>query len=125
MIVLSCLLPTLLHNFTSFVYCFSRKSGKDNPLKCTYVLPDGVTHTKGYVKDVDEAQRFLNLQNGNSIMALEGKKTADGQDDSERTEERRKINLNKNVVQNLISEEVVKFEANFAIYVLVPCRSLT
>ncbi|KAG0487531.1 hypothetical protein HPP92_009626 [Vanilla planifolia] len=37
---------------------------KDNPFRCTYVLPDGITHTRGFVKDVDEAQRFLSLTDG-------------------------------------------------------------
>ncbi|KAG6480361.1 actin-related protein 6-like isoform X2 [Zingiber officinale] len=39
----------------------ARRSGKQNPFKCTYVLPDGIEHTKGYVKDFDEAQRYLSL----------------------------------------------------------------
>ncbi|XP_042437907.1 actin-related protein 6-like [Zingiber officinale] len=39
----------------------ARRGGKQNPFKCTYVLPDGIEHTKGYVKDFDEAQRYLSL----------------------------------------------------------------
>ena len=30
-------------------------------IKSTYVLPDGVTHTKGYVKDPQSAKSFLTL----------------------------------------------------------------
>lgn len=29
--------------------------------RCNYVLPDGITHTKGFVKDPDEANRYLSL----------------------------------------------------------------
>ncbi|KAK7327725.1 hypothetical protein VNO77_21814 [Canavalia gladiata] len=39
----------------------SRKSGKENLLRCTYVLPDGVTYTKGFVKYPDQARRYLAL----------------------------------------------------------------
>ncbi|KAK9098891.1 hypothetical protein Syun_025936 [Stephania yunnanensis] len=40
------------------------KQGKNNKFKCTYVLPDGVTHTKGFVKDWDEAKRYLYSADG-------------------------------------------------------------
>ncbi|KAL0451884.1 UNVERIFIED_CONTAM: Actin-related protein 6 [Sesamum latifolium] len=32
----------------------ARKPGKDNMFRCTYVLPDGVTYMKGFVKDPNE-----------------------------------------------------------------------
>ncbi|KAK9130871.1 hypothetical protein Sjap_011358 [Stephania japonica] len=49
------------------------KQGKSNKFKCTYVLPDGVTHTKGFVKDWDEAKRYLNSadQGGSYLDATE------------------------------------------------------
>ncbi|CAL5186827.1 unnamed protein product [Lathyrus oleraceus] len=37
----------------------ARKSGKENLLRCTYVLPDGVSHTKGFVKYPEQANRYL------------------------------------------------------------------
>ena len=75
---------------------FLRKPGKDNPFKCTYVLPDGITHTKGYVKDMEEAQRYHSFQNGSS-MPSGVKEEVDGQE--ERADARRKIDLTKNVDQ--------------------------
>nr|CAD1823476.1 unnamed protein product [Ananas comosus var. bracteatus] len=65
----------------------ARKSGKDNPFRCTYVLPDGITHTKGFVKDWDEAQRYLSLSDGgltaNSVLnkVVDSRGDADNDDD--------------------------------------------
>ncbi|TKY58813.1 Actin-related protein 6 [Spatholobus suberectus] len=42
----------------------ARKSGKENLFRCTYVLPDGVTYTKGFVKYPDQARRYLALREG-------------------------------------------------------------
>ncbi|KAL7137738.1 hypothetical protein ABFS83_10G112800 [Erythranthe nasuta] len=44
----------------------ARKPGNDNILRCTYVLPDGITYMKGFVKDPNEANRYqtLNLDHG-------------------------------------------------------------
>ncbi|XP_060188722.1 actin-related protein 6-like [Lycium barbarum] len=39
----------------------ARKPGKDNLFRCTYVLPDGITHTKGFLKDPEEPKRYLSL----------------------------------------------------------------
>ncbi|KAM7252960.1 hypothetical protein ACFE04_008828 [Oxalis oulophora] len=39
----------------------ARKFGKDNLFRCTYVLPDGITHTKGFVKDPESTERYLSL----------------------------------------------------------------
>ncbi|CAN4096717.1 unnamed protein product [Withania somnifera] len=39
----------------------ARKPGKDNLFRCTYVLPDGITHTKGFLKDPKEPKRYLSL----------------------------------------------------------------
>ncbi|KAJ6810765.1 actin-like protein arp6 isoform X1 [Iris pallida] len=73
----------------------ARRSGKDNPFKCTYVLPDGITHTKGYVKDIDEAKRFLSLLpdgtlNGTASVVKEVP------DEAERREDRKRVDLSKN-----------------------------
>ncbi|EXB96863.1 hypothetical protein L484_016636 [Morus notabilis] len=72
----------------------ARKPGKENLLRCTYVLPDGVTHTRGFVKDPDEAQRYLSLTDG------DGDQTANlGSDHphvTEKLEDRKKTDLTKN-----------------------------
>lgn len=75
-----------------------RKSGKDNLFKCTYVLPDGVTHTKGFVKDVKEAQRYQTLYDGepNSITSEEKAVDHDSEDEED-SEDRRKVDLTQNV----------------------------
>ncbi|XP_016573137.1 actin-related protein 6 isoform X2 [Capsicum annuum] len=39
----------------------ARKLGKDNLFRCMYVLPDGITHTKGFLKDPEEPKRYLSL----------------------------------------------------------------
>ncbi|XP_021899148.1 actin-related protein 6 [Carica papaya] len=64
-----------------------RKLGRDNLFRCTYVLPDGVTHTKGYVKDPDAAKRYLN--------PIEAKDTLQP-DTMGKLEDRKRIDLSKN-----------------------------
>lgn len=63
-----------------------RRTG--NVIKSTYVLPDGVTHTKGYLKDPQSANNFLTLglsdEGPNSVMDK-----VDG--------EKKKADMNKNV----------------------------
>ena len=39
-----------------------RKPGNENLIRTTYVLPDGIKHKRGFVKDPEEAQRYLSLQ---------------------------------------------------------------
>lgn len=67
----------------------ARRRGNDNFFRCTYVLPDGVTHTKGFVKDPDEANKYLTVDDG----AYLGTKK-----DMDRTEimDRKKVDLTKN-----------------------------
>ncbi|CAH9076176.1 unnamed protein product [Cuscuta epithymum] len=43
----------------------ARKSGRDNLFRCTYVLPDGVTYMRGFVKDPEEAKRYMTLYEPN------------------------------------------------------------
>ncbi|KAF2318069.1 hypothetical protein GH714_041408 [Hevea brasiliensis] len=71
------------------------KRGKDNVLRCVYVLPDGITHTKGFVKDPDEAKRYLTMTGADS-PSLETIKGIDRPELSEKLEERRRIDLTKN-----------------------------
>ncbi|XP_043813652.1 actin-related protein 6 isoform X2 [Manihot esculenta] len=73
----------------------ARKRGKDNLLRCTYVLPDGITHTKGFVKDPDEAKRYLTMTGGVS-PSLETKKGIDQPEVSDKLEERKRTDLSKN-----------------------------
>uniref|UniRef100_A0A5B7BSF2 Actin-related protein 6 n=1 Tax=Davidia involucrata TaxID=16924 RepID=A0A5B7BSF2_DAVIN len=70
----------------------ARKPGKDNFFRCTYVLPDGVTHTKGFIKDPGEAQRYLSLSDG----ALPTQEDMDQLEVTEKPEDRRRIDLTKN-----------------------------
>lgn len=65
-------------------------------MRCTYVLPDGITHTKGFVKDPDEAKRYLTMTGGVS-PSLETKKGIDQPEVSDKLEERKRTDLSKNV----------------------------
>ncbi|TYI72202.1 hypothetical protein E1A91_D07G044200v1 [Gossypium mustelinum] len=76
---------------------FARKHGKDNLFRCTYVLPDGVTHTKGYVKDPEAAKRHLALTDGaSSSEAIETKNETDQLGAMDKTAERKRVDLTKN-----------------------------
>ncbi|CAN1120600.1 Actin-related protein 6 [Linum perenne] len=66
----------------------ARRRGKDNLFRCTYVLPDGITHTKGFVKVPEEANRYLSLSDGASALS---KNEAD-----DNLAERKKTDLTKN-----------------------------
>ncbi|XP_057967388.1 actin-related protein 6 [Malania oleifera] len=88
----------------------ARKLGKDNFFKCTYILPDGITHMKGYVKDPDEAQRYLNVPNGTPTPGA--KQHVDQQEVTENLEDRRKIDLTKNEF-NLTNERFLVPEMIF------------
>lgn len=74
----------------------ARKPGRENLLRCTYVLPDGVTHTKGFVKDPEAAKRYLAFTDGAHSGPLESKKGMDQVDVSEKHENRKRIDLTKN-----------------------------
>ncbi|XAR66875.1 hypothetical protein NMG60_11013243, partial [Bertholletia excelsa] len=71
----------------------ARKPGRDNLFRSTYVLPDGVTHMKGFVKSPDEAKRYLTLDDEASLL-----KTKEDRDQPEvtgRTDDKR-VDLTKN-----------------------------
>ncbi|KAL3532310.1 hypothetical protein ACH5RR_005831 [Cinchona calisaya] len=73
----------------------ARRRGKDNLFRCTYVLPDGITHTRGFVKDKDEAKRYMSLDDGGSTLS--GKNDdMDQADIMGRPEDRRTSDLSKN-----------------------------
>ncbi|KAJ4708231.1 Actin-related protein [Melia azedarach] len=74
----------------------ARKRGKDNLLRCTYVLPDGVTHTKGFVKDPDAAKKYLSLSDGSLPKPLETEKDVGQTEVTNATRDRKRIDLTKN-----------------------------
>lgn len=67
------------------------------------MLPDGITHMRGYVKDPDEAKRYMSLDNGAS---LEQKDEIDQPDIMEKPEDRRTVDLSKNVLASFIFKTV-------------------
>lgn len=72
----------------------SRKGEKDYLYRCTYVLPDGIAHTKGFVKDPAQAKRYLSLteeDDDNNNM-----KEMDQIEVTERKEDRKRVDLSKN-----------------------------
>ncbi|PWA73381.1 Actin-related protein [Artemisia annua] len=74
----------------------ARRRGNDNHFRCTYVLPDGITHTKGYVKDPEEAQKYLNLSEDGELQHAEGTDQADETEVTNKPSERNKVDLTKN-----------------------------
>lgn len=74
-----------------------RKSGRDNLFKCTYVLPDGITHTKGFVKDINEAQRYRTLYDETPNVTTNEEKVKNPSEDAEDLDDRKKVDLTKNV----------------------------
>lgn len=89
----------------------SRKLGRDNLFRCTYVLPDGVTHTKGYVKDPDAAKRYLN--------PIEAKDTLQP-DTMGKLEDRKRIDLSKNVVSYFLCGSKSGFSPFHILLTLLP-----
>ncbi|XP_050214908.1 actin-related protein 6 [Mercurialis annua] len=71
----------------------ARKRGGDNLLRCTYVLPDGINHTKGFIKDPDEAMRYLTA---GATPSLETKNGLDQPESSEKLVDRKKTDISKN-----------------------------
>ncbi|KAF4385174.1 hypothetical protein F8388_014307 [Cannabis sativa] len=74
----------------------AKKSGKENLFKCTYVLPDGIEHTKGFVKDPDEAQRYMSLIDVDQSQKFGVDMDLDLPQVTEKLEDRKKTDLNKN-----------------------------
>lgn len=63
-------------------------------------MPDGINHTKGFVKDQDEAQRYLTLTETDPQKQLGTDMDVD-QILPEKAEDRKKSDLNKNVASFL------------------------
>ncbi|GAB2211963.1 hypothetical protein Droror1_Dr00025303 [Drosera rotundifolia] len=74
----------------------ARRPDKDNLFRCAYVLPDGVTHTKGFVKDKDEAHRYLSLYDGVVSPEARGKQDIDMADTLTKPVDRNTFDLTKN-----------------------------
>lgn len=60
------------------------------------MLPDGITHIKGFVKDPVEAQRHLTLSE-NGELPHEGTEEDDQTEVKSKPTERNKVDLTKNV----------------------------
>lgn len=82
---------------TNFLLPLCRKPGKENLFRCTYVLPDGVTHTKGFVKYPEQAHRYLTLTDDATSSPSETKENVNYPEMSEKLEDRKRIDLTKNV----------------------------
>ncbi|XP_062078103.1 actin-related protein 6 isoform X2 [Humulus lupulus] len=78
----------------------AKKPGKENLFRCTYVLPDGIVHTKGFVKDPDEAQRYKSLIDVDQAQKLGMDMDLDQPQVTEKIEDRKKTDLNKNFLLN-------------------------
>lgn len=61
------------------------------------MLPDGVTHTKGFVKDPDQARRYLSVTDGDPPSEFGSKEDRDRFEVTERPGDRKKVDLTKNV----------------------------
>ncbi|XP_066379704.1 actin-related protein 6-like [Miscanthus floridulus] len=68
----------------------ARLSFKDNPFRCSYILPDGIAYKKGFVKDMDEALRYRSLP-----LDEEAEKKEHGLDIN-KSEDRKKPELSQN-----------------------------
>ncbi|OVA13853.1 Actin-related protein [Macleaya cordata] len=72
-----------------------RSRGKNNLFRCSYVLPDGIEHMKGFVKDLDQAKRYLSLPDGVPVP-LQTKEEVGHPELTEKPEDRKRIDLTKN-----------------------------
>lgn len=87
----------MISYYSNYPRCFYRRRGKDNFFRCTYVLPDGVTHTKGFIKDPKEAQRYLTLYDG-APSPEPGMEETNQLDITEKPEDKSRVDLTKNVL---------------------------
>ena len=71
------------------------------------MLPDGVTHTKGFVKNPEQAKRYLSVTHGDTPSQLEAnKKEMDQLEVTERSENRkREVDFSKNVSITFLGEK--------------------
>ncbi|KAL3839809.1 hypothetical protein ACJIZ3_024400 [Penstemon smallii] len=69
----------------------ARRPGNDNVFRCTYVLPDGVTYMRGFVKDPDQAKRYLDLDHKSHSYPAGEKGSI-----NDKPQDKRTIDLTKN-----------------------------
>lgn len=65
------------------------------------MLPDGITHMKGFVKDPNEGKRYLALDDDGALSAA-GKDYVELQDGSDNPQDRRNTDLTKTVCVALL-----------------------
>lgn len=81
--------------------------------RCNYVLPDGITHTKGFVKDPDEANRYLALDEKSPSG---GKDEVDQEDADVNPRERRNTDLTKTVYISFNEVQFLAVSALLAVF---------
>ncbi|MED6204071.1 Actin- protein 6 [Stylosanthes scabra] len=77
----------------------ARESGRQNPFRCTYVLPDGITYTKGFVKYPERIHNYLALKDGNGGFPPVPEETKENMNPLEMAklpQDRNRIDLSKN-----------------------------
>ncbi|RYQ81732.1 hypothetical protein Ahy_B10g100348 isoform C [Arachis hypogaea] len=77
----------------------ARESGKENLFRCTYVLPDGITYTKGFVKHPERIHNYLALKDGTCgfpPLPEETKGNMNRPEIAEMPQDRNRIDLSKN-----------------------------
>ncbi|CAL0320096.1 unnamed protein product [Lupinus luteus] len=72
----------------------ARNRGKENLFRSTYVLPDGITHMKGFVKYPEQARRYLSLADDGLSRPPEGDMNC--LEFAEHPAERKAVDLTKN-----------------------------
>lgn len=82
------------------------------------MLPDGITYTKGFVKDPKEAKRYLSLTDGASGPQIGKMEETDQQEVKEKPEDRTRVDLTKNV-QSLFLEKVTPVNIQFLMLYLL------
>nr|GLL20208.1 actin-related protein 6 [Ipomoea trifida]GMC61143.1 actin-related protein 6 [Ipomoea batatas]GMC63344.1 actin-related protein 6 [Ipomoea batatas]GMC64930.1 actin-related protein 6 [Ipomoea batatas]GME03570.1 actin-related protein 6 [Ipomoea batatas] len=73
----------------------ARKPGRDNLFRCTYVLPDGVTFTKGFVKEPEEAKRYMSLYDPSPLQATETQNSVEHGKNNDDPDSRKRIDVSK------------------------------
>ena len=79
-----------------------RLSFKDNPFRCSYILPDGITYKKGFVKDMDEALRYC------SLPLDQESDRKDHSVETNKFEDRKKPELSQNVMSLVSDPQLLK-----------------
>lgn len=71
--------------------------------RCTYVLPDGVTFTKGFVKEPEEAKRYMSLYDPSPLQATETQNSVEHGKNNDDPDSRKRIDVSKvDLTKNVI-----------------------